>query len=264
MAGSGAGGPEGLSVRFEVLCLGSSGTYPAPGAACSGYLLRADGTDVWVDAGPGTLVNLLQVHDLSLEALVLTHTHLDHVVDLYSFYHWIRFARPDPGITGLPVHAPATAGEQLGQIMQPYGQDGTFGEWLTFRPLTDGDAVTVGPLTLSFARTRHPVETYAVRAEAGGRAVVYTADTGPSDEVTAFARGADLLIAEATLQYPDENPDVHMTAAQAGEMASAAGVRRLVLTHIPPWRDQSLSLAEARGRFDGDISLAADRMSLPV
>jgi ribonuclease BN (tRNA processing enzyme) len=252
-------------VSFEVVVLGGAGTYPAPGAACSGYLLRADGAEVWVDAGPGTLANLQRVTDFrGLKALVLTHLHLDHVEDVYSFYHWIRFARTNPGLTGVPVHAPAGTGEHLAQILTPYGA-GTFGEYLCFHAISEGDLLVIGPFSLSFVRTRHPVETYAVRAEAQGRVLVYTADTGPSDDVTALARGADLLVAEASLQVPaDGMEDVHMTAAEAGEMAAAAGAGHLLLTHIPPYLDAQRSLAQARERYGGGISLASDGLLLRV
>lgn len=68
--------------------MGASGTYPSPGAACSGYLLRLDGSSVWVDAGTGTFANLQEQADyLGLDALVLSHMHSDHVLDIYPFYH---------------------------------------------------------------------------------------------------------------------------------------------------------------------------------
>jgi ribonuclease BN (tRNA processing enzyme) len=235
-AGTGADSWDGaLTVAFEVVVLGGAGTYPAPGAACSGYLLRAAGAEVWVDAGPGTLANLQRASDFrSLRALVLTHLHLDHVEDVYSFYHWIRFARTNPGLTGLPVHAPAGAGDHLAQILTPYGA-GTFGDYLVFHAVGEGDRLQIGPFLLSFVRSRHPIETYAVRAEAEGRVLVYTADTGPSEAVTELAKGADLLIAEATLQAPvDGLEEVHMTAVEAGQMATAAGAGHLLLTHDLP------------------------------
>ena len=90
-----------------MVVLGASGTCPAPGAACSGFLLRAGGSELWVDAGPGTFTNLQAVSAFTdLRALLLTHLHLDHVVDVYPLYHWIRFARTNPGVTSLDVHAP--------------------------------------------------------------------------------------------------------------------------------------------------------------
>jgi ribonuclease BN (tRNA processing enzyme) len=252
-------------VSFEVVVLGASGTVPAPGSACSGYLLRSQGAEVWVDAGSGTFANLLATSELvGLQALVLTHMHLDHVADVYPFYHWVRFGRGNPGLMGVPVHAPPGSGPHLAQILTPYGT-GTFGEYLRFNDIGDGHRVTIGPFTLTFARTLHPVETYAVRAEAEGRVVVYTADTGPSDHVTALAEGADVLVAEASMQEArDDMREVHMTATEAGEMAGAAGAGRLVLTHIPPGLDPGVSVEQARVAFGGDVVVAADRLVLPV
>jgi ribonuclease BN (tRNA processing enzyme) len=252
-------------MAFEVVVLGASGTYPAPGAACSGFLLRAGGAELWIDAGPGTLANLQQVSGFTaLRGLVLTHLHLDHVVDVYSLYHWIRFARDNPGLTTLEVHGPAGAGPHLAQLLTPYGA-GTFGDHLVFREIGPDAALQIGPFSVTFAKTRHAVETYAVRAVAGGRVLVYTADTGPSDDVASFARGADLLIAEATFQEAvNPAPDVHMTGAEAGALATAAGAGRLALTHIPPGLDRGVSARQAAGRYAGEIVLAADLLALTV
>jgi ribonuclease BN (tRNA processing enzyme) len=104
-----------------------------------------------------------------------------------------------------------------------------------------------------------------VRAEAEGRVFVYTADTGPSDDVAALARGADLLMAEATFQEAvNPAPDVHMTAADAGALAAAAGAGRLVLTHIPPGLDKDVSARQAAGAYAGGVFVAADLMALTV
>jgi hypothetical protein len=80
---------------------------------------------------------------------------------------------------------------------------------------------------LRFCRTRHPVETYAIRALANAQTVVYTADTGPSRPVTDFAWGANLLIAEASFQQSSkETADLHMSAQEAGQMAAQGREKR--------------------------------------
>jgi ribonuclease BN (tRNA processing enzyme) len=94
------------------------------------------------------------------------------------------------------------------------------------------------------------VECYAVRLTAGGRSLVYTGDTGPSADVVELARGADLLLAEAAhAEGPDLPPGLHLTGRQAGEHAAAAGVGRLLITHVPPWIDADAQLAAARDVF---------------
>jgi ribonuclease BN (tRNA processing enzyme) len=100
------------------------------------------------------------------------------------------------------------------------------------------------------------VECYAVRLTAGGRTLVYTGDTGPSDAVVELARGADLLLAEAAYaEGPDLPPGLHLTGRQAGELAVKSGVGRLLLTHVPAWVDSAAQLAAAREVF-GPAELA--------
>ncbi|MGH7425961.1 MAG: MBL fold metallo-hydrolase, partial [Candidatus Methylomirabilales bacterium] len=105
----------------------------------------------------------------------------------------------------------------------------------------------------------------AVRAEAGGRALVYSADTGPGEGLVELARGAEVMICEAALQAPKADlAEVHLTAEQAGEIAARAGVGRLVLAHLSPGLDPEVSAAQARRRFSGEILLAADNLRIQV
>jgi ribonuclease BN (tRNA processing enzyme) len=100
------------------------------------------------------------------------------------------------------------------------------------------------------ARTVHPIECHAVRLTADGRSLVYTGDTGPSEGVVELARGADVLLAEAA--HPPGSglpPGVHLTGREAGEHAAAAGVGRLLLTHIPAWVDEIAQLFTASAVF---------------
>jgi ribonuclease BN (tRNA processing enzyme) len=94
-------------------------------------------------------------------------------------------------------------------------------------------------------------------ADGGGR-FVFGSDCGPSEELVEFARGADLLMAEATVAEPDEAPRGHLTAAEAGEHARAAGVQRLVITHFSDEMDQGLTRDQAANGFGGDTRLAAE------
>ena len=125
-----------------------------------------------------------------------------------------------------------------------------------FMPVGPG-SFALGPFEVTLARTAHPVECYAIRLTVDGRSLVYTGDTGPSDAVVELARGADVLLAEAAhppgLELPTE---LHLTGKEAGEHAAAAGVGRLLLTHVPPWHEPEGSLAEARSTYDGPIALA--------
>jgi ribonuclease BN (tRNA processing enzyme) len=133
----------------------------------------------------------------------------------------------------------------------------------TFHALADGRAAEVGAASLTARRVDHLCEAYGLRIDAGGRSLVYSGDTGPCAALVELARGADVLLCEATWphvmpQWGDEPPTgVHLSGRQAGEHAAAAGVGRLLLTHVPAWFDGGELLAEAKAAFDGPVELVA-------
>lgn len=241
----GAGGPLALTV------LGCDGSYPGPGGAGSGYLVTCEGTSVWLDAGPGTLANLQCHVDLAdLDAVVLTHEHPDHWSDVE---HLVVACRWFLRRTGVPVHAPASlielARDRLGPAAGPVPV-------LDWHPTEPGRALEIGPLRLSFSRTDHPVPTHAVRVEAGGRALGYSADSGPAWGLSALGPGLDVALCEATYLSDREGTVQHLSARQAGATAREAGVGRLVITHLAPGIDRSAAEAEAEAAFGGPVEVA--------
>ena len=122
------------------------------------------------------------------------------------------------------------------------------------------------PVTLESGRVVTPAE--LVGPTRPGRTVVYSGDTRPTLAVIEAARGADLLIHEATFGTEEQaraDETGHSTAAQAARVAEQAGVRRLVLTHISPRysRDAPELRAEARAVFS-DVTIARDGMTVDV
>ncbi|MBX5437376.1 MAG: MBL fold metallo-hydrolase [Alicyclobacillaceae bacterium] len=129
----------------------------------------------------------------------------------------------------------------------------------------EGDVLQLYGMTVSFHRTVHPVPCLAMRFETGGRALCYSADTSYHDGLIPFVRGADVFICECSC-FRDEDGQAagHLTTVEAGRVAQAAGVRRLVLTHLPNAGDHERLLAEVRSVFEGDVTLAAFGLSLEV
>jgi ribonuclease Z len=106
-----------------------------------------------------------------------------------------------------------------------------------------------------------------VRAERRPRSVVYSSDTRPCDAVVALAHGADTLIHEATFPERDRGRfGAHSTAAEAGEIAARAGVRRLILAHIEAAYHGELDAMadEARKRFGGVVEIAREFVPYPL
>ncbi len=249
---------------MRVTVLGRSGGYPRPGEACSGYLLEAEGSRLVLDLGHGVLSRLLlRTEVYTLRAVVLSHLHPDHVADLPALRVALRWGRRPPDARGrLPVLAPEAAPAYLAYVA---GEEAL--EEFEFWPLQDGAQVEVGGLRLTFARTDHPVETYAVRVEGSGRMLAYTADTAFAERLAELARGADLLLAEATLSeaYRDRAAAAgHMTGSQAGELARRAGVRRLLLTHFFPTTDPEESSRAAQKAFAGVVECAQEGRTYDV
>ncbi len=236
-------------MRLSVV--GSSGTYPAPGRPGSGYVIDHEGTRVWCDAGPGTMVSLpVEVNEL--DAVLVSHRHPDHCLDVIVASHVLAFG-PRPRF-GLPLYGPESALEAL----MGFVDGGRIKEVFELYPLADGDRVSIGSLTVEVATSDHSVPTLASRWETEHRALCYSADTGPQGEWMRLAEEADLFLCEATYQGEpgrEEYPH-HLTAGEAGSIAREAGVRSLMLTHIPPHRDPARSVLEAEETFGRPVSLA--------
>ncbi len=244
-----------MSIALTVL--GCSGSYAEPGGACSGYLVQGGGASIWLDAGPGTLANLQRHLDLdSLDAVVLTHAHPDHWVDVLPYHNVVRHIRPRTGVVVLsPPEVRRLAAEVNGRL------DPAF-DWTEVH---SGNSASVGGLTLSFSQTDHGPETLAVRIEAeDGGSLGYSADTGPGWSLEELGQGVDLMLCEASLAADQEGRTKHLTAAQAGASARAAGARHLVITHLQPGVDRERSRAEASEAFGLPVDVAAVGASYEV
>ena len=234
-----------MTPSLAVTVLGADGSYPGPGGACSGYLVGAGDTLVWLDAGTGTLANLQRHADLGqVDAIVLSHAHADHWTDIEGYYVACRYFL---GRRRVPVYAPPG----LRQLPRGVDDDGTF----VWHEIEDGSQVEVGPLRMRFSRTDHPVETLAVRVESGGRALGYSADTGPAWSLGELGP-LDLALVEASFLAPHEGRARHLSARQAGMAARQAGARRLVITHISPTVERAAAQAEAESSFGQPVDAA--------
>jgi ribonuclease BN (tRNA processing enzyme) len=239
--------------RLELTVLGCSGSYGAPpGGACSGYLVRAGDTTIWLDCGNGSFANLQQharVEDI--DAVVITHGHPDHCVDIYGLHVLYKYGLERDC---LPVFAPEGVDKQLESLVGAW--DDTF-DW---HLIGDGDGTTIGDAQLRFSRTDHPPPTMATEIRHANRRLVYTSDTGPGWSPEVFSRGADLVLSEATYQHDDIRVPIHLSARQAGELASAAGAKQLMLTHLWPSLDPVASVLEASEAFGRAVVLAAPHL----
>jgi ribonuclease BN (tRNA processing enzyme) len=129
-----------------------------------------------------------------------------------------------------------------------------------------GTGFEIGPFRAETCLLPHWVPNAGLRLTADGRALAYTGDGGPCAEIVDLARGADLLLAEATYvdQVPDDSTGYLTSARQAGEQAARAGVRRLMLTHLWPGTDPQAARSAAGIGYGGPIDVAAPDLTVDL
>lgn len=240
--------------------MGCSGSFPGPDSPASCYLVEHDGQRILLDLGNGALGPLQKYADIyAVDAVVISHLHVDHFIDLCSYYVARKY-RPGGTAGPVSVFAPRGAAER---VAGSHGVPASHvGEELEFRNMTS--RFDVGPFSITTARVVHPVESYAIRVEADGRSLTYSGDTGPCSELVTIAEGTNLALFEASFLADENNPvDLHLTASQAGRLASEAGVERLLATHLVPWNSREDIQAQAQAEF-ANCELATPGMQIEV
>jgi ribonuclease BN (tRNA processing enzyme) len=241
-------------VRLTIV--GSSGTFPGPTSGCSSYVVEHEGFRLLLDMGNGSTGALQSACGLlAPNALVVSHLHGDHYLDLIT-YTYARRYHPVGAVPRLPVFGPTRIREA---IVGAYSRDvaSLIDDTYDIHPLEHDQTLTIGPFEVELRAVNHTIETYGMRISAGGRTLAYSADTGVSEALVDLARDADLFLCEASyLDDEDNPPNVHLTGREAAEHATRADAHRLVLTHLVPWGDEARTLAEAAASYDGEIRLA--------
>ncbi|MFP4201273.1 MAG: MBL fold metallo-hydrolase [Clostridia bacterium] len=253
---------------MELTVLGCYSPFPRAGGACPGYLIREEDDYLLLECGSGTLSRLAEFIPITkIDNVIISHLHGDHCSDLailkyaadYDVRADARAARSDttpqsePPGQGITVYSPPQPEEEFRRI--------AYKEALFSRPLLPEDTLTLGPFELSFAETDHPIPCLAMRIRGASATLAYTADTAPSKDVEELARGADLLLAEASLPEGCEGFRGHMTASDAGRMAKGADVARLLLTHFWPEADKERAALDAANQVDIPVEAVVEGRS---
>jgi ribonuclease BN (tRNA processing enzyme) len=205
--------------------VGCSPAWPNPGGAHSGYLVEHEGARVLLDCGPGVLARLRKAEGWPrLDAIVITHFHLDHCGDLvpwlWGHLHVVADT-PAPDLW-LPPDGHADL-EQLAA---------RFADVFAIHEYADGARFEIGGFAITPRAVAHYTQpTYGLRVEAGGRILAYSADTGPTQALSELAADADIFLCEATLDVPELGLRGHLAAAEAAAAGAQANVRRLLLVH---------------------------------
>ncbi len=281
--------PRASASRFELVVLGSGGPRGF-GRAASGYVVRVDGAPrILVDVGPGAFVRLgeMSLDFESLDTLLLTHLHIDHTGDVAAFVK-SRDLSFDAPLT-FRIFGPAGAGlypSTTAFVDRLFGARGAFAYLPTFRnelrfAVTDLAIAPHGPIqdvlaerglrVTAISVDHDDVPALAFRIEHDGHALVVSGDlASKTDDLVRLAAGADLLVYDTAVLDPPASPaklyDLHTPPRRIGEVAEAARVKRLLLSHIPPPVDAARDevLRSVRATFRGEVRFAEDCMHLDL
>lgn len=242
---------------MRLTVLGSTAGAPSRTNPASGYLIEHGDVSIWMDAGTGTFMELAdRVDPGKLDAVIISHIHVDHCSDLFGLYGYLAFG--PSGDVPVKVFAPKDAPHHLAAFARA-SDEHIFNAVLDFEEVGPGDEAIVGDVVLRFGEAIHPVPALVTRIEAGGSSLVYSGDTGPGGDLQKLSAGATALLCEASnagVRNAQTYP-YHLTAGEAGDAATLAAVDQLILTHIGALMDPEQSLKEASVAFAGSIAYAA-------
>jgi len=275
---------------MEVVLLGTGYPRPYPDRAGPSTAVVINGKYFIVDAGRAVVLRLsaLQQPMPPIAAVFLTHLHSDHTSGLPDLFNtsWVM-GRKQP----LQLYGPRGTQEMVDGLLKFYAEDIHIrrdlveklepkGAEIDVHIVGEGAVYKDDRVTITaFAVDHRPVEpAFGYRFESGGKIAVISGDTAPSDNLVKFARGADILVHEVYMPgYFARTRSVEMTrgdtaevtrrlgryhtdANQVGKIAAAAGVKKLVLTHVIPPEDSDKIRELAARNFSGEIVVGKDLM----
>ena len=221
---------------------------------------------VIMECGPGAFGELQRVVNPREVAVMLSHLHADHCMDLAAMLVWRRYA-PEPATERAPLWGPPGCRARIGAgSSEVPGQlddiTDTFDvhEWGT-------DDVQLGGFTIRPFVVDHVPNSYGFRITApDGKVLAYSGDTAPCDELVDLATDADLFLCEASWTHaPSERPPhLHLSGIEAGEAATKANVKLLAITHVPPWTSKEAIYDEVRQTFSGRIEMVSQGQSFEL
>jgi ribonuclease BN (tRNA processing enzyme) len=258
---------------MRLTVLGKSPSWQDAGGACSGYLVDDGDTGMLLDCGNGVFSKLRLFRDyVDLDGVLISHLHADHFLDLIPYAYALTYAprqQPVP-VAGWPgtdhparpeLYAPPGAREVFRRVVGAWGPAELIEDAFELSEYDASKVVQVNSVSVRFHQVPHFMETFAmcIQSQDGSGRLVYGADCSPTDELTDFAQGCDLLIIEATLPRPERTGKRgHLTPREAGEHGRAAGAKKLLLTHISDELDDEWARREATEAFGGPVEVARE------
>lgn len=259
----GVGGPLAPGALLLTVVGCAAAWTRAAGRASSAYLVELAGEAILLDAGQGAYSWLASMRDpATLSAVLISHAHPDHCIDLVPLRHDLKFGGPAPRT--VEMHGPADLRARFDGLTA----EADFLSVLPGEPLAPG-RLRIGGLAVDVAPVLHKDESYGFRVSSAADptrpGLVYSGDCGRADDLLALVRPGDTLLAEASYgDGPIEPGPNHLNAAEAARVAAEGRAGALVLTHIMDGFDPDAAAAAAQRVFDGEVVVAEPGLRLEV
>jgi len=238
---------------MRLTVLGAGPAYsdrPDSSGAC--YLVSEGDTHLLLDLGQGSFPRIFaHVHPTDLAAVVVSHLHPDHFIDLVPMRHFLRYEFEPP--RRLRVLGPSALAARLDAL---HGEPGFSAQALDTSTLGAGPH-RVGALEVTARLVTHTDESYAIRVVGpAGPGLVYSGDCGRAEDIEPLVRPGDVLLAEVSFgpgPVPAGVP--HLDGPAVGRLAATAGAGRTLLTHLQMGHDPDETLASARAFYGGPLEM---------
>jgi ribonuclease BN (tRNA processing enzyme) len=237
-------------MRLTVLGAGPAYT-DRRGSTGACYLVEQGGTHLLLDLGQGSFPRIFQhVEPQDVDAIVVSHLHPDHFIDLVPLRHYLRYQlQPSRHVR---VLGPTDLAERLDCL---HAQPGFSAEALDVEVLGTGDH-RIGTLGLRGGLVAHTDESYAMRVDAGDDVpgLVYSGDCGRADDLVPLVQPGDALLVEVSFGAGPVPPGAqHLDGPEVGRLAAATKAGRVLLTHLQMGHDADETLASVRSAYDGPV-----------
>jgi ribonuclease BN (tRNA processing enzyme) len=215
------------------------------------YLVEHHGGHLLLDLGQGSFPRIFpHVRPEAVDAVVVSHLHPDHFIDLVPLRHYLRYhLKPS---RRMRVLGPTDLGERLDCL---HAQPGFSAEALDLEVL-GRDEHRIGAFTVRGGLVAHTEESYAVRVDAGDDrpGLVYSGDCGHADDLAPLARPGDTLLVEVSFGVGPVPPGaMHLDAPAVARVATLTGAGRVLLTHLQMGNDAGATVAAVRSGYDGPV-----------
>ncbi len=250
---------------MELLIAGSGAAYPdRPGTASSTYVIEHAGERLCLDLGQGGFAGIAgRLEPSTLLAVLVSHLHPDHFVDLVALRHYLRYEFSPP--RRVRVLAPGGLADRLDALL---AEPGFTAASLDVEPRRPG-IERLGPFLVESSLVTHTAESYAVRIsvadDQAAPALVYSGDCGRTADIAPLVRPGDTLLTEVAFgagRVPVG--DLHLDGPAVGALAAATRPGRVLLTHLQMHRDPAATIASVRATYGGPVALVADGETWPV